>query len=279
MQLIAKLVIRRFVLGWAWSLFLIFALTCGIGCMAPPPVVSLHPISPGLLWVSGRAFMSVEHRDVRVAAAFEHQQRGNLGVRVEIQNLTAAPIEIKPQDVLFQRCDDESLLSCSVLTTVRDPEEMLAQLDAEQSRATAAGVNASVGLTPILLLSAVGDVATVAAGRTDGGAGLQTSAIANQMDNNTAKARQEAASIEGQRNLWANEALRRHTLLPGTATSGFVYIPIDPNAKIVDLVLRVDGRRFHFPFKQTVRVISPYSDTRGVKSSAPGHVPPGVVGP
>lgn len=45
-------------------------------------------------------------------------------------------------------------------------------------------------------------------------------------------------SLGQRRTYWARAALRRTTLMPGQGTSGFVYVPVDPDA--VRIVLHVD---------------------------------------
>jgi hypothetical protein len=225
------------------------------GCATPAPLVRLNPDANDIIWVGGRASVQKEETGVRVAAAFEHQDGPTLALRVEIQNGTSDRLEVDPQGITFSVCRTLGVLSCRPSQTVIDPERMLAALDTEESRDTAATKNSQAFLGTMVLLSAVGDVATVASGHANASTGAGTALAASAMDDDAAAASSAQASIAVQRQVWSNQALRRNSLFPGQGTAGLVYIPINFQAGFVWLQVTVGGRTFPFHFAQTVTQI------------------------
>jgi hypothetical protein len=104
-----------------------------------------------------------------------------------------------------------------------------------------------------VLLSAVGDAASIASGRADRTTGLHTMTSANLMEGDAASRRAGLSDLQSQRQVWANEALRRNSLFPAQGTSGDIFFPIEPEARFVWLQMRVGTQRFAFHFQQEVR--------------------------
>src|SRR6516162_9091223 len=155
------------------------------GCATPGPIVRLDPRTPDrVVWVAGRAVLETEQAGVRVAAAFEHQESAGLGVRIEIENGTAAPFEVGPAGITFMTCKSLDNATCDGSWSVVDPESMLEDLDQAQSRTVANATNQAAFDTTLVLLNAVGDVGTVASGRADATTGLGTVAAANNAEAN-----------------------------------------------------------------------------------------------
>ena len=238
-------------------LIILTAATATAGCAGPSPIVRLTPIAPNVLWVSGRASVQKEETGVRVAVAFEHQDGPTLGVRVEVQNLTPAPLDLKPQDFSYVTCSDEGVQSCGGAKPLVDPERVLEALDVNESRERAAATNDANAMAPLLLLSVVSDVAAVSSGHASRTTGLQSAAISNQMDNDAARHDSSAATISAQRQMWSNAALRHNTLMPGDGVGGYVYIPIESNVRYLWLTVRTADRRFPFCFRQVVTEVDP----------------------
>jgi hypothetical protein len=240
------------------------------GCATPRPLVRLSPVGGEVTWVSGRAVLSKQQSGVRVAVAFEHQDGDALAVRVEVANESEAKLEVGPRDVFFVTCQQTTLASCGLSQRVIDPETALLALDISASRETAAAANDAAFYTPLLILSAVTDVASVASGNSDRTTGLQTAALANQKHIDEARHDTAMASYASQREMWSNAALRRNTVQPGRAQGGMVFVPIDLTARYVWIQLRAGSRAFAFQFEQTVTNIptttanSPRMQTMGM---------------
>jgi hypothetical protein len=228
------------------------------GCATPGPIVRLAPAGGNVTWVAGRAVLAQQQPGVRVAAAFEHQDGDNLAVRVEVANEGETALDVGPRGISFVMCKQEALSSCDAAHAVVDPEVALMALDVSASREAAAASNDAALYTPLLILSAVSDVASVAARKSDSTTGLRTAALANQADNDAARHDSALASYASQREMWSNAALRRNTLQPGRAAGGMVFIPIDLTARYVWLQVRAGAQRFSFRFEQTVtQVVTP----------------------
>lgn len=223
-----------------------------LGCATPAPLVQLKPSAGEVVWVSGRATVTRADAGIRVGVAFDHQDGPALGLRVEVQNGTAANLDVDPREFTFTPCRDIQPSSCALTTRVIDPERVLRALDERQSRERANGANAQAALGALVILSVVGDVATIAGGHADRNTGSGTVAAASLMSSDAVARDTRLASIAYQQAVWSNEALRRNTLFPGSGTGGRVYVPIDLDAGVVWLHVRIGGRVFSFPFQQSV---------------------------
>ncbi len=241
---------------------------CVAGCATPRPLVRLAPVGGEVTWLSGRAVLSKQQSGVRVAMAFEHQDGDTLAVRVEVANDSEAKLEVGPRDVFFVTCPAEAIASCGLSQRVIDPEAALMALDVGASREAAAAANDAAFYTPLLILSAVTDVAEVASGKANSTTGLQTAALANRRHAAEARHNTAMTSYAAQREMWSNAALRRNTVQPGRAQGGMVFVPIDLTARYVWIQLRAGPRAFAFQFEQTVTNIrqanSPRMHTMGM---------------
>jgi hypothetical protein len=227
-----------------------------VGCATPAPLVRLYPSSPAVVWVSGRAAVTREQGGVRVAVAFDRQDGGRLGLRVEVSNGTEANLEVDPSKFTFTDCRTSNLKSCAPTRNVIDPEAMLAALDFKQANEQADAVNSQVLLGTLAVVSVVGDVAAAAGGHPNANAGLGTVAALGVAQSAEAQSDSTLASIAVQQRIWSDEALRRNTLFPGQGTGGRVYVPIYPEAGVVWLHVRVAEHVFSIPFRQVVTSVS-----------------------
>ncbi|HEY7374986.1 MAG TPA: hypothetical protein VIF57_22680 [Polyangia bacterium] len=241
---------RRFRPSPAAAAFVIAAALAG--CATPAPLVRLYPRAPEIIWVAGRASVTREQGGVRVAVAFDHQDGGTLGMHVEVQNGTGATLDVDPSEFTFTTCTGTAVTTCGPTYRVIDPEQMLASLDARQSRERADAANSQALMGTLVVLSAVSDVATIASGHANAHTGQATLTAATLAQADVAARDSSLASISMQQAIWSNEALRRNTLFPARGAAGRVYIPIDLTAQIVWLHIRMSGRELSFPFQQIV---------------------------
>jgi len=228
------------------------------GCATPYPLVALRPVSREVTWVAGRAVTYKDQRGIRVAAAFERQQGDNLEIRVEIQNATGAALDVVPHEFTFTTCLTTDVGSCRPTRFIIDPEKVLADLDATQSRAAASAANNQAVLGGLVLLTAVADAGSIASGRGDASAGTNTLATAAVLNEDRTRADLTAASIDNQRAVWSNVALRRNTVFPQRGVAGDIFVPVDREARLVWIHVRAAGEVFSFPFRQTVTSLDPH---------------------
>jgi hypothetical protein len=221
-------------------------------CATPRPLVRLDPSSEDVIWVAGRAALVDEEDGVQVAVAFDHQYGRRLGLRVEVENRTNERIDVDPSTFKFTDCPSMAIESCRRSRHVIDPERMLVELDARESREEADAANSQAFLGTVVILNAVGDVASAASSHGHRSNGADTANAIAAMESDAAARNNELASVGAQQEIWANEALRRNTLFPGQGTAGRVYIPIDRSAQLVYLYVKAGGHTFPFAFQQTV---------------------------
>jgi hypothetical protein len=118
-----------------------------------------------------------------------------------------------------------------------------------------------------VILTAVGDVVTVAGGHADIHTGEGTMAAADMMSRDAAARNASLASISVQQTIWTNEALRRTTLVPGRGVGGRIYMPIYLDAQFVWLHVRSGGHVFSFQFRQAVTRFDPPSAGAGHRAT------------
>lgn len=249
---------RRF----RWSMVfpgsgILLAAAMMLGCATPSPVVRLEPKAPNVYWVSGRASIAQHDAGVRAAVAFEHQEGTLLGVRVEVLNQTGAPFEVQPTDFSYVACGNAGVASCGDGQRVVDPETILAALDDRESQANADAENEQAFLAPLLLLSVVGDAASLASGHGRDTTGLQSAALSEELAHSQILHQLEGASIASKRELWSNAAFRKNTLFPGAGVAGLVYLPIQQGVRYLWLTVRAGGHTFPFCFEQTIVPTAP----------------------
>jgi len=208
------------------------------------------------VWVSGRAVIQKEQGGVRAATSFEVHDGALLALRVELENLTEAPMNVGPDGITFMTCLTLDKESCDGSWAVVDPEAMLASFDERRSREIANAYNQQVFDGGLLVLSAVSDVAVVSKGRSTPTTGLGTLMIAQQGREDAANARATLTALASDRATWENLAFRRTTIAPGSEAAGLVYIPIHKDARYVWLHVRAADQVFAFGFKQTRRELS-----------------------
>jgi hypothetical protein len=222
-----------------------------VGCASPSPIVRLYPRgADDVVWVSGRAVTAQEEDGVTVAAAFDHQTTDMIAFRLEVENDTGHRIEVSPDRVAFRTCRDEK--KCKEALWVINPEDVLTALDRKRSREKAEAANDATAGGVLLFLSAVGDTASLASRHPS----LTTPAVAADVEASAARSEATLSNVESQRALWSTAALRKTTVGPGRGVAGYVFIPIEPDARFVWLDVYQGQRHFAFCFKQVTHQVS-----------------------
>jgi hypothetical protein len=235
-------------------LALVFLAALLFGCATPAPVYRLDPRTPDVIWVGGRASVHQEQANVRVAAAFEQQYGDHLGLRIEVANGTESRLEISPEKIWYSVCSSSAVASCRSERVV-NPEGMIAGIDDQRSIKRASATNDQAALATLVMLNVVAGAASAATDRGNGTDHVHVTGTANQMELRAARHGREQASLEHQRHVWSNEALRKNSLFPGQGTTGIVFLPVVPAARFVWLQIRVGGQKFAFQFEQNVRQV------------------------
>jgi hypothetical protein len=213
-----------------------------------------------VVWLSGRAAVTREEAGVRIAVAFDHQDGPNLGLRVEVSNQTTGQLDVDPQAFTFTTCRAAAPASCTPTRRVIDPERTLAALEVRQARERADAANSQALLGTLVILNAAADVASVASGHASSTTGVGTAAAVDLAQGDAVQRDSTLASLTVQQRIWSDEALRRNTLFPGQGTAGRVYTPIDLDAQMVWLHVKIGPHVFSIPFRQVVTRLSPYGE-------------------
>jgi hypothetical protein len=252
---------------------LVFLVGLLSGC-APDPVYRLRahdPDSTGF-WQQGRQVLTRTADSLQVAAAYARTTNEGHKFRLAFVNRSSVPYTVDPTEVyavVTKALSDEryahpveneqgttyefrrDTLSVADTLRARDPERVLLQIDRERARAEADAEKDAAASAFFLTLDAVSEIASgpqspderTADAAEDTEAQLRR---AEEQDEN----RRAQSRLSQRRARWAQSALRRTTLMPGMRTTGFVYVPVDPNA--ARLVLHVDlgARTVTVPFRQ-----------------------------
>ena len=237
--------------------FTLVVIVSAVGCATPHPVVRLSPTSPDVVWRSGRAIVSQQTPDVKVAVAFERMAEQRLVFRVELQNLGPQRQDVGPHQMIYKACVTPT--SCGPRTRVIDPEERLLALDVARSR-TRASQQTSAGLgAALLMLNAVATVGAAASGKGEQAARLAGDGLllAESTSHSIERHDQQIASIEAEKLDWAASALRRTTLGPEQGIAGMVHLPLELEATRIWLGVTIDGPTLWFGFEQRVIAAAP----------------------
>jgi len=223
------------------------------GCVTPQPIVRLYPEGKDAIWRAGRG-MQVQQKDgFLVAAAFDYQHDDRLAFRVEVENRSAARVNVDHQSISYVAC--ASPKTCSPRYAVVDPERELLAMDLARAQARADQTNSERAGAGLALLGLAGAVAGAASGNAHaGGAALVAGASAASVaDDASAAAAQQVFMIDSAQHAWTLTALRRTTLFPGEGAGGDVFLPLAPAAVAVWLRVDIGPATFWFPFRQVVQ--------------------------
>jgi hypothetical protein len=236
---------------------LVMVVSSAFGCATPQPVVRLHPTGKDVVWHSGRAIVSKQTPELRVAVAFERMAEERLVLRVELQNLGPQSRDVGPHMMVYLACAPPR--PCGSRTSVIDPEERLLALDVARSR-TRASQTTSAGLgAALLMLNAVATVGAVAQGKGHQAAHLASDGlmVAESTSQSIERHDQQITTIEAEKLDWAASALRRTTLGAQQGIAGLVHLPLNLEATRIWFGVTIDGPPLWFEFEQVVIAAAP----------------------
>jgi hypothetical protein len=270
----------RSVLAPVLTASVLFAVGVLTGC-TPDPVYRLRadvPDSTGF-WDQGKKVVTHTVDSLQVAVSYARTTNEGHRFRLAFVNRSSEPITVDPLGVYgvvteklsarkegVQRTWYDSTNGTEVTSYVyrrdtlstadtlyaRNPEQVLLNIDKERSRAEADAEEAA-GLNALsATLDAVSEIADPPQTPEERTADAAEDAEEDrEQAERRARRRRRQSSLGQRRARWAQSALRRTTLTPGMRTSGFVVVPVDPDA--YTLVLNVDGDPgvVTVPFRQT----------------------------
>ncbi len=245
------------------------------GC-TPDPVYRLRAQAPDStsFWDQGEKVVTHTVDSLQVAVSYARTTDEGHKFRLAFVNRSSDPVTVDPlgiygvvteklseeERVQVSRYDDgksDYVVRRDTLPTAdtlyaRNPEQVLLEIDKEQSREEAEAEEAA-GLNALsATLDAVSGIADPPQTSEERAADAAEDAEEEQEQaERRARRQRRRASLQRRRTRWAQSALRRTTLSPGMRQSGFVVVPVDPDA--YTLVLNIEGRSdvVTVPFRQT----------------------------
>ena len=248
-----------------------------VGC-APDPVYRLraHPPDSTGFWQQGRQVVTRTVDSVQVAVAYARTTDEGHKFRLAFVNRSAAPFTVDPANVyvvVTRKLSGENrvhvvkdegghgeaptydvypdTLSTADTLIARNPEQVLLQIDKEQARAEAETENDDAANAFFLTLDAVSEIASGPPSPDERTADAAEDAEAQlRRAEERAENRRAQAGLSQRRARWAQSALRRTTLVSEMRTSGFVYVPVDPDAARLVLHVNLGPHVATVPFQQ-----------------------------
>jgi hypothetical protein len=234
----------------------VIVIASAFGCATPQPVVRLHPTSSDVVWHSGRAIVTRQTSNVRVAVAFERMAEERLVFRVEFQNLGPQPLDAGPHLIVYRSCTQPQ--QCGPRTKVIDPEKRLLALDVARSRTRANQTNEAGLGAALLMLNAVATVGIAAQGKGEAASHLASDGLmlAESTSHSIERHENQITMIEAEKVDWAASALRRTTLGPQQGIAGLVHVPLHLESAQIWLGVLTDGPPLWFGFEQRVIAVA-----------------------
>jgi hypothetical protein len=237
---------RRYDLGVGLAVLIAVALACANA----EPVFRLDASRPDStsVWVQGRQILTQTVDSVTVSVAYERTTGTHHVFRVLVRNRGDSTFTIDParSSARFStaRLDADSLDAIpepvvSGRIPARNPETQILEADLEKSRADARAANEAM----FDLLVATADVAedvhaAASGGRTPEARAADAAEDTERIEAREERARERRATVNAyrqQRRQWSSRALRKTTLPPGTHAGGRLYVPLQDDARTVEL--------------------------------------------
>jgi hypothetical protein len=241
-------------------LLLAFPLLLIAGCFSPQPVIRMTPLLDNLFWANGNQVAALQGESARVAVAFLRDVNDQVSFRVEVENMSPAPLLVDPARFYYTMCalpDGNRHPVCGTSRWVVNPEQALLDLDIQRSRQSASNKNEASFFAPFMLLDMMGAVGAAANGKPRAASAALHGAAdsAAMIDRAEAREQQQTVTYDSERSMWETGAFRISTIFPRQRAAGMVFIPRDTSTDGVKLHIRVGNEVFAFPFKQTVHKI------------------------
>lgn len=211
--------------------------------VAPLPVITVQPAQP-FEWARGRALMRRTHRGVDFAAAFEADRCERLEWLVRIENHSDRNVSVSPEHFYYRATDAGER---GPWVRAIDPTEAIASLDRSMGARRAAHVSARRNELSHSLADAF----------ISGLFGLEHETRYEARERRADERAEHRAAIQdmqGQRELFANETVRRTLLRPGEGIGGRVFFPRLEHTGRTELLLWADGSAARFPYAQGLDV-------------------------
>lgn len=220
--------------------FPVLSLCLGACVHIPPaPVVTAVPAEP-FEWMRGRALVRHSHRGIEFAAAFEADRGEHLEWLVRIENHSNEAVDVSPAHFHYRVADAGPR---GKWVRAIDPTAAIAQLDLARAHAKAGNAQADRN-------QFANDAADVFI---RGLLGVEQSSAAEDRvarGQRRSSHRSALVAMGAQRDILANQTVRRTRLRPGEGVGGRVLFPRIAHRGKTELILWVQGAIARFPYAQ-----------------------------
>lgn len=245
---------------YSFPILVVAVLLLSTGCV-PDPVYRLSSTVPDSTadWIQGRKFVTRSSDSLRMTVAYVRTTDQGHKFDVHIENRSDATVMAEPSrifaDVYYMVPSPDTIAPAEDFVMERiwaqDPEQMLLEID-RRTEKVEAEERTSQGLYALgAVTSAAADVADGADTEEED----QTEAI-ERLERSERRARdrnrnlRRMSTLERRRFRWSETTLRRTTLPPRTGVSGYVYLPVVPNARFLLVHVGPPEERIPFPYRQ-----------------------------
>ncbi len=216
----------------------------------PRPVVKIESAESEIFWSNGKQFVSKEKGNVEVIAAFEKVDDYNLVFDIEVINNTRDTFLICPEQFYYTKIGQKESDTLQKVMAY-DPEVRLFNIEMSLSKQDADRINSK----KTSFLEGALQVAVDVSPKTDE---EREENRANKRDRKNSQLEKEEQvissinSLNRSKRYWANEVLRKTTLIPRQAVYGKIYFnrTIPVNGYI--LHIPVGDQIYDFKYSQKV---------------------------
>jgi len=225
-------------------LFLILLTLSFFGCSAPS-VFYLRPAGEEFHYDQGREVVSRSDSVATTFTNFEYQEGKTFSLYAEISNNSSETFLVDPSLFYVEAFKPENKFITKYF--VIDPEEKISLIqediiNTETSKESAIGVNIFLGL-----INTVADIESEAPVEK-----VIDDAVywGNNAYNEAIEYDIQKENLQNMKSHWVNNVLRKTTLAPGEFIGGLFYIPIQPEANLIILILPIGNTTHKFVFQQ-----------------------------
>lgn len=235
-------------------LLFIIGVLLGIQACSPEPVYRLKAEADNdqTSYYQGVEYIHMQKDSVQLTVGYYEHTSNLFALEVEVINNSDRIIRVAPDSFKYESYVGEQPENPGKLLTVntaKDPEQKILNIDMELSRQEVRQKGDEFlfyTLQGLTVASAV--AADTKEEREEAGEDLAENAVHQQIDR--AEYRYDRSSLRQSRQFWEGEVLRITDLWPNESIRGLVYFKTDPEARLYNIVMKIEELHFNTWFLQ-----------------------------
>ncbi len=232
----------------------IFGILLVIQACSPKPVYRLKAEADKdqTSYYQGVEYIHMQKDSVQLTVSYYEHTSNLFALEVEVINNSNRIVRVTPDSFKYESYTRERPRNPGKLLTVntaKDPEQKILNIDMELSRQEVRQKGDEFlfyTLQGLTVASAV--TADTKEEQEEAGDDLAENAVHQQIDR--AEYRYDLSSLRQRRKFWKAEALRITDLWPNESIRGLVYFKTDPEAKLYNIVMKIEELHFNTWFLQ-----------------------------